>query len=66
MTAVENKQNMSEKPNLSPCISRCSLDQEDVCIGCFRHVSEIRAWRNLEEVAQKEILVLCEQRKNIK
>ncbi|MGB1197926.1 MAG: DUF1289 domain-containing protein [Thalassotalea sp.] len=50
-------------PNLSPCISKCCLDPEDVCVGCFRHVEEIRAWRKLDEAGQKNILRLCEQRK---
>jgi predicted Fe-S protein YdhL (DUF1289 family) len=28
----------------SPCIDRCCLGDDDVCLGCFRHVNEIIEW----------------------
>ena len=28
----------------SPCISVCALDEEDICMGCFRSLREISDW----------------------
>jgi predicted Fe-S protein YdhL (DUF1289 family) len=30
----------------SPCVDRCCLDDDDVCLGCGRHVREIIEWGN--------------------
>ena len=31
-------------PVKSPCIEVCSLNSEDVCIGCYRTANEIIEW----------------------
>ena len=46
----------------SPCIDVCSLNEEDVCIGCWRHVEEISNWRELTDVQKREVLVRAQQR----
>ena len=28
----------------SPCISNCCLNDDDVCVGCFRSLEEILCW----------------------
>jgi predicted Fe-S protein YdhL (DUF1289 family) len=28
----------------SPCISVCMLDEQDVCLGCYRSADEITDW----------------------
>ncbi|NVL30544.1 DUF1289 domain-containing protein, partial [Pseudomonas syringae pv. actinidiae] len=33
-----------EKPVRSPCVSICALDEQDICTGCQRTVSEITQW----------------------
>lgn len=33
----------------SPCRSLCKLDDERFCIGCGRHVDDIRAWRTMTD-----------------
>lgn len=42
----------------SPCISTCRLDEHKVCIGCFRHVEDIRQWRSADDQQRRQI---CEQ-----
>ena len=32
-----------EQPK-SPCISVCVLDDDDVCLGCYRSADEITDW----------------------
>jgi predicted Fe-S protein YdhL (DUF1289 family) len=41
------------------------LNQEDVCLGCFRHIDEIMAWSKLDAKAKKNVLNLCEQRQQL-
>ncbi len=41
----------------SPCISVCQLDDaSDLCIGCFRHVDEIRDWPILSAAEKQAVL----------
>lgn len=47
----------------SPCVRNCCLDEHDVCLGCFRHMDEIMAWRQLNVKAKKAVLSQCLQRK---
>jgi len=35
----------------SPCIGVCKLDENKVCIGCFRTIDEIRK-KGLERIAK--------------
>lgn len=39
----------------SPCVSTCRLDEARVCIGCFRHVEDIREWRSADDQRRREI-----------
>lgn len=41
---------------LSPCISVCALDEDDVCIGCFRSAKEIGEWGRVDNDGKREIL----------
>lgn len=47
----------------SPCVSLCRLDEERVCLGCFRHVEDIRAWRSADDDTRREIIAAAEQRR---
>lgn len=49
-------------PIKSPCISVCALDDNDVCIGCWRSADEIGRWRDLSDEQKREVLVLAQQR----
>lgn len=40
----------------SPCVSVCSLDERDVCIGCLRSADEIRDWMILDRGQKLEVL----------
>ncbi len=48
----------------SPCISVCQLDDaNDLCIGCFRHVDEIRDWPILSATEKQAVLTRCAARR---
>lgn len=55
------------KPNIveSPCINKCSLDDDNICFGCYRSISEIIGWAEKTIDEQKEIIEKSLQR-NIK
>ncbi|WP_082457583.1 DUF1289 domain-containing protein [Pseudomonas sp. Leaf48] len=42
----------------SPCSGVCRLDEQKVCLGCFRHVEDIREWRSADDQRRR---VICEQ-----
>ncbi len=46
----------------SPCIRKCTLDDNDVCVGCFRHIDEICAWGSASNDRRREILQLAAER----
>jgi predicted Fe-S protein YdhL (DUF1289 family) len=41
---------------VSPCIGVCTLDDEDYCLGCRRHIGEIAAWLRLSAEERRRIM----------
>jgi len=50
------------RPTRSPCIKNCCLNEQDLCMGCFRLLEEITQWAYLSEPEKKACLELCKQR----
>lgn len=50
----------------SPCVRNCCLDDDDVCVGCFRTVEEIVEWGEASEQRRGDILKIAEKRKQQK
>ena len=46
----------------SPCISICALDDDDICMGCFRSVDEITRWSQADDSERKAILLASNER----
>lgn len=40
----------------SPCISICTLDEDDVCMGCLRTLDEIVEWTLLSDDEKRVVL----------
>ena len=53
---------VSDSPE-SPCISICSLDQNNVCEGCFRTGNEIIDWFTADDDRKRQILEATKQRR---
>ena len=51
------------EPVKSPCIEVCSLNHEDVCIGCYRTANEIIEWFSAPDERKREILVSVSERR---
>ncbi|QGW79870.1 DUF1289 domain-containing protein [Pseudomonas alkylphenolica] len=49
----------------SPCISTCRLDEHKVCIGCFRHVEDIRQWRSADDQQRRQICAQAQARRQL-
>ncbi|MGJ8679280.1 DUF1289 domain-containing protein [Paraglaciecola sp.] len=46
---------------ISPCISKCVFDSNDICKGCFRNASEITDWMNKSEEEKLNITIRCKK-----
>lgn len=48
----------------SPCVKKCYLDPENICVGCFRSIDEILQWARPDTTAEQKIQTLanCESR----
>ncbi|MCG9696416.1 DUF1289 domain-containing protein [Shewanella sp. Isolate11] len=47
----------------SPCVARCGLNDDDICMGCFRHIDEIVGWSQADYGQKQLILQKLPQRK---
>lgn len=43
-------------PIPSPCIGVCRLDEDAVCMGCFRSSEEITYWRLFSDEERKAVM----------
>ena len=46
----------------SPCVRNCCLDEDDVCLGCFRTIEEIIRWGEADDEEKHKILVKAGER----
>jgi predicted Fe-S protein YdhL (DUF1289 family) len=58
---------MSSNPDSlsTPCTRNCCLNDDDICLGCFRSVNEISLWTKVDEKARHDILINAENRKKV-
>jgi predicted Fe-S protein YdhL (DUF1289 family) len=48
----------------SPCIRRCCLDSQDICLGCGRTLDEILAWGNAPADERRAIILAAQARRD--
>jgi len=48
----------------SPCISVCALDENDVCMGCYRTADEITEWFMASAEEKRRIVRSAEERRD--
>ncbi|MBL4865470.1 MAG: DUF1289 domain-containing protein [Pseudomonadales bacterium] len=49
----------------SPCVRNCCLDENDICLGCFRSMEEIMRWSAADHRTRGDILKKSEERKRL-
>jgi uncharacterized protein len=47
----------------SPCVRNCCLDDDLVCLGCFRTIEEIKDWSIVDDQQRRLILQNALRRK---
>ncbi len=47
----------------SPCVRNCCLNDEDICLGCFRSLDEIVAWSAASADEKRATLARCRSRR---
>lgn len=47
----------------SPCVRNCCLDENDICLGCFRTLKEITQWASVTKEEREQIVENAKQRK---
>jgi uncharacterized protein len=53
---------MSDNETRSPCISVCVLDDDDICMGCYRSAAEITDWFMATDEQKREVLRRARER----
>ncbi len=47
----------------SPCVRKCTLDSDDICVGCYRSIDEICAWGGADNDQRRAILLQASARR---
>ena len=47
----------------SPCVRNCCLNDDDICMGCFRSLEEIKQWGGSDAFNKQAILVAAKARR---
>lgn len=50
----------------SPCVANCKLDEDEVCLGCYRTIEEILTWSSASDLEKRAILARVAQVKQQK
>ena len=50
----------------SPCIRNCTLNEEDLCVGCLRTLDEITNWQSATDEQRLQILENVAERRREK
>ncbi|MDE0877609.1 MAG: DUF1289 domain-containing protein [Sphingomonas bacterium] len=53
---------MDRSPVASPCTRICTLDADDLCIGCGRTLDEIGAWSTMPDAVKRTTLATARRR----
>jgi len=59
---MDNKEQIPQRYINSPCVRNCCLNDQDICLGCFRLLDEITGWAAMTDQERKQVLVNCQLR----
>lgn len=46
----------------SPCVSVCALDEDDICVGCYRSGVEISRWGEMSAAEKRDVIAQVKER----
>jgi len=61
---TSSTESFDSKTPQSPCIDLCTLDDRDICVGCFRSIDEICAWGAAGDDQRRSILKAAADRRS--
>jgi predicted Fe-S protein YdhL (DUF1289 family) len=61
---LRNPKKKKEGEVRSPCIKKCSLDQNNICTGCHRRIDEIILWPDADNSVRRKIIEAAERRQS--
>ena len=61
-TKSPSENSASQEKLQSPCVNVCYLDDNDVCVGCYRTGYEISQWGSLAIEGQRAIMQKVRER----
>lgn len=64
MSAKDDSKDGSNVEPASPCVSVCALDENDICMGCYRSAEEITDWFVADAASKREMLKLAQARRD--
>ena len=47
---------------ISPCVGVCALNNDDICVGCYRAGVEISGWGGMKEDEKRTVLEMIKER----
>lgn len=53
-----------EQKIASPCVGQCGLNEDDICLGCFRTREEVIGWSEADNEQRLNIVNNSKQRKS--
>ena len=57
--------NQIEEGVQSPCIENCCLNNQKICLGCFRSIVEIAQWSQMNDRMRLDVLHKAENRRKV-
>ena len=60
---VEKRSHKKEGRVKSPCVKKCSLDNNRICPQCYRSIEEIVAWPDIDDATRKKVLAAAKLRR---
>ena len=54
-----------QAPIESPCVRNCCLNEEDICLGCYRSLEEILQWSKFSSAQLRCVKERIEYRKKL-
>ncbi|ACA87433.1 DUF1289 domain-containing protein [Shewanella woodyi] len=39
----------------SPCVAKCGVNEDDICMGCYRNIDEIVGWSKADNAFKAEV-----------
>ena len=53
----------SKRQDDNPCVRNCCLDDNDICLGCFRTLDEILGWRAFTAAEREQVMAEIDKRR---